>query len=213
MTLRIAELVTNHVKNYSKRYFLLFLAFVIGVSAGAFTVNGLSTIQRDELGNYLQGFMGLLDNQQVDGSSLMKISLLENFKIVIFLWILGVTIIGTPFIFVILGIRGFMTGFSAGFIINAMGLKGILFTFCSIFPKEIIIIPCLIALGVNGINFSLNIIKGKSIKHISKESLKSSFFSYCFVTVFYSCFIVIGIIIEAYVIPVFIRMIAPIISN
>lgn len=200
-----------HVKNYMNRYFLLFLAFIIGVSAGAFTVNGLSSIQRDELTNYFQGFLHLLDNHKMDSTELLKIALMENAKIILALWVLGAMIIGIPFIFVIISIRGFITGFSSAFIIKTLGFKGIIFTLFALFPKEVIIVPCVIALGVNGINFSLNIIKNKSIKHISKESLKTNFAGYCFVTLFFSSLIFVGVLVEVYIIPVFIRMIAPII--
>ncbi|MCX7923313.1 MAG: stage II sporulation protein M [Clostridia bacterium] len=210
---KIRELLIRHVRNNMRTYFSLLLAFVIGVSSGAFTVNGLSTVQRDELSQYFQGFLQLFDNQKVESSELLKIAVMENAKIIAVLWILGVTIIGVPFIYILVGIRGFITGFSSGFIIEAIGTKGLIFTVFTLLPKELIIIPCIIALGVNGINFSLNIVKNRSIKHISKENLKSNFLAYCFVTVFYACFIFGGILYEAYISPVIIRMIAPMITG
>lgn len=213
MFYKISKMLLTHLKNNFKIYCLLLLALIVGVSAGAFTVNGLSTMQRDELSHYFQGFIQLLDNQNVDSNELLKIALLENIKIIIILWILGVSIIGIPFIFVLVGIRGFITGFCSGFIIKSIGLKGILFTVFSLLPKEIIIIPCIIALGVNGVNFSLNIIKSKSKKHLLKDNLKKNFFAYCLVTIFYSCFILLGILVEVYITPVFIRMIAPLFTN
>jgi len=73
-----------------------------------------------------------------------------------------------------------------------MGFKGVLFTFLTILPKEIIMVPCIIALGVNGIKFSLNIVKDKSAKQMSKNSLKTNFFAYCFVTLFFPAFYLSG---------------------
>lgn len=213
MIAKIQELLVRHVKNNLNTYFFLLLAFVVGVSAGAFTVNGLSSIQKSELTSYITGFLQLFDRQNVDSGELLQISVVENARIVLLLWILGVTIIGIPFIYLIIGIRGFITGFSSGFIIEAMGTKGIVFTGLTLLPKELIIVPCLIALGVNGINFSLNIIKNKSIRQISKENLKTSFAAYCFVTAFFSCAILGGILIEAYVTPVFIRVLAPLLAG
>ncbi len=212
MLSKIREMLYMHVKNNSNTYFLLLLTFIIGISAGAFTVNGLSAVQREELSNYFNGFIQLLDKQNVDSSELLQIAIAENVKIVLALWILGVTIIGIPFIFILVGVRGFITGFTSGFIIKIIGFKGLLFSLITLLPKEIIVVPCIIALGVNGVNFSLNIIKSKSIRHISKESLKTSFAAYCFVTLFYSCFIMLGILVEVYITPVFIRIISPIIA-
>ncbi len=213
MLSNIRKPLLRHVKNNIKTYFLLILAFVIGVSAGAFTVNGLSLGQSEELKHYVQGFMSLMNNQKINSSELLKISLMENAKIVLALWILGVTIIGVPFIFILVGIRGFITGFSSGFIVSALGVKGVIFTFFTMLPKELVIIPCILALAVSGINFSLDIVKKRSIKHISKESLKSNFFSYCFITLFYFGIIFGGILLEAYVTPLLARILIPFIIS
>ena len=105
------------------------MIFIIGVSAGAFTVNGLSTLQRDELIQYLKGFIHIMDKQSVNSNELLMISLQENTKIIVLLWLLGVTIIGIPFIFLLILVRGFILGFSSGFIIKAMGFKGMLLAY------------------------------------------------------------------------------------
>jgi stage II sporulation protein M len=210
---KIHSTISTHVAKNRSTYFFLLVAFVIGVCAGAFTVNGLSTAQKDELSNYFQGFLGLLNNQSVDSSELFSAALIENLKIVAALWVLGVTIIGIPFIYLLIGIKGFITGFSSGFIISSIGMKGVLFTIFALLPKEIILVPCLIALGVNGINFSLKIIKNRTDGHILKDSLKSNLLSYCFVTVFFSSFILIAILLETYIVPVLIRIIAPVITG
>jgi len=189
------------------------MAFVAGVSAGAFTVNGLSTLQSEELIHYFQGFLHLMDKQKLNSNEIFILSLQNNVKIIILLWVLGVTIIGIPFIFLLIVTRGFITGFTSGFIIKILGLKGAIFNLFAIFPKEFIIIPCIIALGVNGINFSLNITKSKSIKQVLKYNLKADFLSYSMTTIFFSILIIGGLLIEAYIVPVFIRIITPIINT
>jgi len=204
---KIHNLMAEHINKNKKTYLLLFLAFVTGVSAGAFTVNGLSSIQKTELTNYFQGFLELFENQRVDSNEILRISLIDNIRFVGIMWALGVTIIGIPLIYFFIGVRGFITGFTSGFIIDLMGFKGVIFTLFSIVPKEIIIIPCIIALGVNGVNFSLNIIRNRSDKRMSKESLKTSFLAYCLTTAFFSCFIFGGILVESYITPVCIRII------
>ena len=205
-------MLKDHISSNRNAFMFLLAAFILGVSAGAFTVNGLSTMQRDELTDYFQGFLQLFNNQNVKSSELLTIAFLDNMKLVGLIWILGVTIIGLPFIFVILGIRGFITGFSSGYIISAMGLKGVLFTGLTLLPKEIIIVPCFIAIGVNGINFSLRIAKNKSPELVQKKGLKSAFVSYCFVTAFFSCIILAGIIFDSYITPILIRIISPVAS-
>ena len=209
---KLRSVIGEHILKNHNAYLFLLMAFVLGVSAGAFTVNGLSTMQRDELSNYFQGFLQLLNNQNLESSELFSTALVENLKLVGILWILGVTIIGIPFIFIIMGVKGFITGFSSGFIINVLGLKGVLFTTFALLPKEIIIVPCLIAIGVNGINFSLHIAKNRSANDNLKNNLKASFISYCFVTAFFSSIILAGIILDAYITPVLVRIIAPVVT-
>jgi stage II sporulation protein M len=206
--MQLQNTIKEHIKNNRNSYLFLLMAFTLGVSAGAFTVNGLSTMQRDELAHYFQGFLQLFDNLNVNSSELFYIALLQNLKLIGLLWILGVTIIGLPFIFIILGIRGFITGFSSGFIISALGMKGLLFSGLALLPKEIIIVPCLIAIGVNGINFSMNIAKNKPRDVNKKLGLKSAFVSYCLVTLLLSCIILAGIIFDAYITPTLLRMIS-----
>lgn len=198
-----------HLKNNSGRYFSLYMIFIVGVSAGAFTVNGLSTLQNEELSNYLQGFFEIVEKQRFNSNELLMISFQENIKAVALLWVLGVTIIGIPFIYLLVLVKGFIIGFSSGFIIKAMGGKGILFTFLTILPKEIILIPSIIALSVNGVNFSLNMIKSKSIKQILNQNLRMEIVRYTLFTLFFSVFVFFSSVIETYIIPVFIRIITP----
>lgn len=209
---QLQSVIREHIAANRASCMFLLMAFVLGVSAGAFTVNGLSTMQRDELLNYFQGFLQLFNNQNLKSSELFIIGLIENIKIVALLWILGVTIIGLPFIYLVVGVRGFITGFTSGFIINAIGMQGLLFSGAALLPREIIIIPCLIGIGVNGINFSTKIAKGKTVQDNKKTGLKKAFISYCLVTLFFCCIILAGIIFDSYVTPVLIRIIAPAIT-
>ena len=202
--------MTGHLKSYYKRYMLLFIAFVLGVSAGAFTVNGLSSIQRYDMGNYIEGFVRLIDSQNIDNTELFRISIIRNLKLVGLIWVLGVSIIGAPLIFIVMGIRGYITGFSSGLIIRMMGAKGLLLSGFAIIPKEILIVPCIIALGVNGMNFSLNIIKNRSVKAALKDNLRTGFAEYCGVTLFYSLILFGGVLVEVYIIPVMVKIITPI---
>ena len=212
MVKQLQNLMKEHVDTNRNAYLFLLMAFILGVSAGAFTVNGLSTMQQDDLSNYFQGFMQLFNNQNMKSSDLFSIALLENIKLIGLLWILGVSIIGLPFIFLIMGVRGFITGFSSGFIIRALGMKGLLFSGFALLPKEIIIVPCLIAIGVNGINFSMRITKNKSIEVNKKSGLKTAFVTYCLVTALFTCIILAGILFDAYVTPILLRMVLPAIT-
>src|SRR3989339_826157 len=148
MISKVKQILFQHIQRNFNKYIFLFLSFIIGLFVGAFTINGMDLIQIDELTNYFKGFLELFSNQKIDSNELLKIAILQNAKLILLLWILGVSIIGIPFIFLVIGIRGFITGFSSGLIIKIFGLKGIIFILLTLIPKEIIIVPCIIAIGV-----------------------------------------------------------------
>lgn len=205
----IQELIIEHVKTNFYTYIFLIAMFTFGLVLGAFRVNGLDESQKTELENYLNGFFHLLQTQKIDNLEIFKHSLFENLKIILLLWISGATVIGIPFIIAVICIKGFITGFCVGFIINTFGPYGILFSSIAVFAKEIFIIPFYISLGVNGFNFSINMLRNKSKKSISRNSLKARFGAYCFTSSVFTCFILIGVLIETYVIPIFLENFIP----
>ena len=94
MVKKIRGVLTAHISNNINTYFFLLLMFVAGVSAGAFTVNGLSSIQKSELTIFFKVFWNF--KTRVDSNEIMRISVVDNIRIAAVLWLLGVTIIGIP---------------------------------------------------------------------------------------------------------------------
>ena len=54
---------------------------------------------------------------------IFKQSLINNSQFVILIWLLGITVIGVPLILLIVGIKGFIVGFSVSFLVEGMGLR------------------------------------------------------------------------------------------
>jgi stage II sporulation protein M len=152
------------------------------------------------MSKYFNGFLKLLNDSEVNKLSLFKISMLDNIKIIALFWILGFTVIGFPIYYIVIGMRGFTTGFSSGVIMGVLGTKGILISTICFLPKEILVIPCLIALGVNGIKLSRGILKNwlkKSLKN--EKGVKQKIGPYSFVTAFFSFFIILATILEVFI--------------
>jgi len=200
MLQKIEKVIKDHIKDNKYTYLSLFLFYIIGISLGAIAVNDLDFQQKDEMTKYFNGFLKLLNSSEVNKISLFKLSLLDNFKIIALFWILGFTVIGIPIYYIIIGMRGFTTGFSSGIIMGVLGTKGILISIICFLPKEIIVIPCLIALGVNGIKLSRGILKNWFRKSMKNENgVKQRICPYSFVTVFFSLFIFFATIFEVFI--------------
>lgn len=197
---KILKVITDHIKNNKLTYLSLFMIYIIGILLGAFAVNDMDFQQLDDMSKYFNGFLKLYDSSQINQLSLFKISLLDNIKVIVLFWIIGFTVIGLPVYYIVIGMRGFCTGFSSGVIMGILGTKGIMISSFCFLPKEIIVIPCLIALGVNGIKLSGSIFKDYLKKIDKKENgIKQKIFPYSFVTVFFSIFILVATIFEAFI--------------
>lgn len=200
MIQKIGNAIKNNVKENKFTYFGLFAFYIIGIILGAFAVNDMDFQQQDDMTNYLNGFLKLLNNSEVNAMSLFKMSLIDNLKIIALFWILGFIVIGIPIYYVVIGMRGFTTGFSSGVIMGVLGTKGVLISTICFLPKEVIALPCLLALGVNGIKLSRGIIKKwlkKSIK--DEKGIKQKIGPYSFSTAFFSVLLLVATIFDAYI--------------
>lgn len=200
MLQKITNVITNHIRDNKYTYLSLLIFYIIGIVLGAISVNDLDFQQKNDITKYFNVFLKLLNSNEVNQISLFKISLLDNLKLIALFWILGFIVVGIPIYYVVLGMRGFITGFSSGIIMGVLGTKGLVISTICFLPKEIIIIPCLIALGVNGIKLSRTILKNWLKKSIIKENeIKQRVGPYSFVTAFFSFFILLAIVIEAFI--------------
>ena len=109
----IKSVIRDDIINNKYTYLSLFLFYIIGIVLGSFAINDMNFQQRDEMTKYFNGFMKLLDSNGLDSISLFKISIFDSLKIIILFWIFGFFIICIPVYYIVIGMRGFTTGFSS----------------------------------------------------------------------------------------------------
>src|SRR5690606_7303952 len=101
-----SNLITRHLQEHSSIYLFLMVLFLMGIIFGAIMVNSLSDHQKEDLFYYLNQFFGQVEEgAMVSSQDLLKLSFLHNLKFAGLIWILGVSIIGLPLIFVLLFIK------------------------------------------------------------------------------------------------------------
>lgn len=205
---RLITIIEKHIRLHIFFYFLAVLFFAIGIVSGSYTVKALSDPQKSELINYLKGFFQLLKNIDIDNNKLLIQSLFNNLKLIIPIWLLGLTIIGIPFILFILGFRGFILGFTLGFLIDELSSKGVLFIILTILPHNLFHVPGLIGIGVFAISFSSFLLKNR-IKKQNIINKKNQIGTYTTIILIISLLLVLGSIIEAYITPSFMKLLIP----
>ncbi|MGM0751338.1 MAG: stage II sporulation protein M [Bacillota bacterium] len=152
--------LVQHVQAHSSIYLFIITLFLMGIIFGAIVVNSLSFAQKEDLYFYLSKFFTEMeDGSMTSAEELFRQSFLHNVKYLGLMWLLGISIIGLPLIFVLLFMKGVVVGFSVGFLVNQMGWSGFLLSFVSVLPQNIIIIPAFIFIGAISANFSLTLIR------------------------------------------------------
>lgn len=168
--------------------FILFvvLLLILGVVFGALIAGQLGEAQREDLKIYLQGFFGMIGTKTVaNPSDIFQISLWNHLKMVGLIWILGISVVGAPVVVLLLFLKGAMLGFSIGLLVLEFGTGGLLLSAGTIFPQNILIVPCWIIMATLALVFSAEMMK-YMLKH-EKVSISRKMLGYHF------CFIIIGI--------------------
>lgn len=169
-------------------------------------VNVLDYSQKHEMINFLDSFFKVLNQNNIDSFELLKQSLVNNIQTILLVWLLGITVIGLPIVVIIVILRGFIIGFTVGFLISELGFKGFIFSSLAILPQNIFIIPGIIIISAFSISFSLKIVKNKISKNL-RYRFSADLIKYSLTVVSLSSILLIGSIIEAYITPLLMKLI------
>ncbi|HHV72661.1 MAG TPA: stage II sporulation protein M [Clostridia bacterium] len=208
MLSRLKYGLANHLRDNIGVYFFIVILFIVGVIFGALAVKALNEQQKSELIQYLRIFFNEISrDQSLPGHEVARQAIFNNLKITLLVWGLGLTVIGIPVILVITFTRGFVLGFTVGFLVYEMAWKGILFSILAVLPHNLISIPTIVIICVTGLSFSLQLIRNKIFK---KGSVKMApqFWSYTFFFSIMGAVLIAASLVEAYITPVFIRLLS-----
>lgn len=194
----LKDKISKHIKDNSILYIIISMSFMVGIASGSFTINTLNDVQKENMMKYIDNFYVIIGQMKLIPIEVFKQSVLNNFETIFVLWLLGATIIGIPFIFFVIGVRGFLLGFSIGFLINQLKYKGIIFALIAILPQNILVLISLFFISATSINFSVYILKNR---RFSVNDLFSQFVTYTLII--YSAFalMIVGGVFEAYITP------------
>lgn len=139
-------------------YALMSLAtLAVGLVFGILAVGVLTVTEKAQLLTQIHQFITLAHGRGSWGG-LFQPALMENLKAMGLLYILGVSVVGMPFVLVLLFFRGFVVGFSAGFLIGSLNWQGVGLTFATVAAQNLLILPALVIAGALALAFSWNLI-------------------------------------------------------
>ncbi|MCQ2010041.1 stage II sporulation protein M [Sporolactobacillus sp. STSJ-5] len=203
---RLKKVLHQHISDYLSLYTFVTGLLLMGIIFGAIVVNCLPYESKNDLLHYLQQFFGeLAKNQVADPRALFKDSLFHDLQYLILIWVLGLSVIGLPLIFLLIFVKGIFLGFTVGFLVSQMGMKGLMAILVSIFPQNLLIIPNYLFIAVLSVAFSLKMIRQLLMKTRNQPMLPQ-FINYGLVLASTVLIAAIASGYEAYVSPALIRL-------
>ncbi len=195
----------NHIQKQKKIYLFLIVLFTLGIISGIIYIFLLSDVDRtllvEEVSSFFQK-MKTWDNLSY-GSSFVN-SVLSNLLYVIGVWLLGISIIGLPFILFLLLMRGFVFGFSIASIPSIYGFKGVLGSFLYLLPQQIVLVPLALLLTFHAMSFSIKLFSHLFLK--KNINLKEAMRYYLKTLLIASIGAIVASLLEVFVNPYLIRL-------
>jgi len=196
--------INKHIQENFWLYIISILCVFTGIILGIYSVKYMGTIERNDLVDYLMNFIDPSNTAGISYKAIFLQSIKNNLPVIIFLWFLGLTIVGIPIIIVIDLLKGFTIGFTFSFMISGLGKSGIGIAMIGVLPQNLIYIPCIIFASVVSMEFSIMLLKNKFSKQWT-SSISSRIIYYSVIFIIIIILLFIGIVIESYIAPYFVK--------
>jgi len=183
---------------------LVAIMFVVGIVSGAITITAVTVPQRQDLVRYINTYFESIMVGTLVPATWQSV-VWGNFQVVAILWLCGLLVFGAPGILLLLFLRGFIIGFSVGFLVEEFGIRGFLFALSSIIPHNLLAVPAMVGLGASGIAFSFAVIFGANQRTVQRRG-GTSVAKFSLNTIPYIFLMVLACLIEVLITPVFIRV-------
>lgn len=187
-----------------KKYLFLLIIMGIGFISGIIFLLFISKNDKEVLFNELNNFFNNIKNNNLNYINTLVNSTTNNIFSIALIWLLGISIIGIPFIIIFLFYKSFTLGFSISAIIAKYGIKGIFLSFTYTFPHQLIYLLIWLLICFYALSFALKII---NILFFKKNiNLRENFKKY--VKIFVICILasIICSLFETYITPNIIKL-------
>ena len=165
-------------------YVLLLITFFVGVILGSISLKNVSDSVFDE---YRQGLEEMLIDSKKTGID--SEDLLDGFKVILFFWLAGLSMVGMPVLIGYIGYKGFSLGYTISTISRLLETSEAKdYIFKCLFVENSVMIFIMISMAVFSIKIFKNFLE-------NKENIKVDFFRYTIFTM-----LLVGLLVGIYVI-------------
>lgn len=192
----------DNLYKQKKRYLFLLIITIIGIILGMIYFLYLSKSNKTLVFDHLNDFFLTIKENKINYNSSLFNGLCTNLSMCLLIWILGISIVGIPFILAFLFYKAFVIGLSVCSIVSCYGIKGILGAILYVFPHKFLFLIVDILLVFYAISFSTKLIKylffkiNINFKEVFRKYVKILIISLIANLVFsiYECYVVVFIL-------------------
>ena len=181
------------------------VSLVAGVAMGALMARTAPESTKDELFAMLRLLFQNLGKGEVGGWGLFWLSVWQNLRWLLLLWLLGVTVVGFLAVLPVVFARGFASGFAVAFLVDALGFRGLLLSLFSLFPQLAISIPTLVLAAVAAMSFSRGLF-GQRQRSLRRRGFLTELVGFSLLVALLTVPLFGASLVEAFVSPVFLRL-------
>ena len=157
-----------------KIYFIVCILFIIGIVVGTIYFRIVAN-DVDIKVKLIEGLVLTANNDLPRGEQILPV-MLNNMKMLILYWIVGISVVGSPFLLVYCLIKGASLSFIISTIIFRFGfIEGNLYAFKNLFVHSCLNVFAIILLTVSSVKVSINALRNK--KDIRLELVRHSIVS------------------------------------
>ncbi|HEY8463054.1 MAG TPA: stage II sporulation protein M, partial [Bacillota bacterium] len=144
--LQLQLLIRDYFKERIFIVALVLILFVMGNIFGVLSAGVLEPGQKADLLNYVE--QGLHGKVILENSIYVRQVITSYLQTIFFLFFMGISVIGVPLALLLIFTRGFVLGFSIGFLFENLGTKGAVLSLVGILPHNLLALPGLFLMVV-----------------------------------------------------------------
>ena len=207
MIYTLRRIIKEHIMEHSVQYFFLLLSLLTGIVAGALFVGALPKEKSNELMGIINNFCKSATNNELMAFEIFKTSAINNIRTVGLLCLCATSIVFVPIIYLFMVARGFVIGFTVGFMSLFFGFKGFALVSVSVLPQSIISLTAIMLMSIISLNYAVKKRKPHKNSFVKLDD-RHELILFTYSTLIIFAILIIGAAIDAFVVPVFVKAIS-----
>ena len=202
---KLFKVMLNDIKREKSTYISLIVVVIISLFFGTLFITILKEADEKLIVSEITNFFDTVNSKNYVLSSNLLPNLVNNDVFLLIIFLLGLSIVGLPFIVCMLFYKGFTLAFTVTTLIYNFKFEGILFSFLYIFPHLIPNLILYFIMCVYAFNLSIKIFK--NILNKEDFKIKDQLKKYILVFIILILTLSISSLYETYIIPYIIKLI------